>query len=96
MKNPHPLNLLILTCILFFVSCKESNKVAEKKDLSLNGLFSDHMVIQQEDDVAFWGNYNPNGEVTVSGSWGEESSTTSDAEGNWKLNLKVIFITKSK
>jgi len=89
MKNPHPLNLLILTCILFFVSCKESNKVAEKKDLSLNGLFSDHMVIQQEDDVAFWGNYNPNGEVTVSGSWGEESSTTSDAEGNWKLNLST-------
>lgn len=89
MKNPYPLNLLVLTCILFFISCNKSNKVTEKKALALKGLFSDHMVIQQQDEVAFWGNYNPNGEVTVSGSWGEETSVTSDAEGNWKLDLST-------
>jgi len=89
MKNLHFLNILILSCSLFFLSCKESNEVTEKKDLSLNNLFSDHMVLQQQGKVAFWGRYNPNGEITVSGSWGEETSTTSDADGNWRLNLST-------
>lgn len=89
MKNLHLLSILVLTGTVFLFSCKESNEVTEKKGLSVNNLFSDHMVLQQQDEVAFWGSYNPMGEVTVSGSWGEETSTTSDAEGNWKLNLST-------
>lgn len=89
MKNLHFLNILVLTGALFFLSCQESNPIKEKKDLSLNSLFSNHMVLQQQDEVVFWGSYNPSGEVTISGSWGEETSATSDAKGNWKLNLST-------
>ena len=61
------------------------------------------MVLQQNQDVAFWGTYTPNEKVTVSGSWGEESTSIADEYGKWKLNIptpkaggphKVNIITK--
>ena len=55
--------------------------------MELNPLFSDHMVLQQKENVAFWGKYAPNSSVTVKGTWGEISSSTSDNDGNWKLLL---------
>lgn len=85
MKKSTKFKFLLALGLLFFLSCKESIK----KELSLNPLFSDHMVLQQQDNVTFWGTYNPMEKVTISGSWGEESVTNSDSKGNWKLNLKT-------
>ncbi|MDN3492733.1 sialate O-acetylesterase [Winogradskyella bathintestinalis] len=65
------------------------NSHAQQQPLQLNALFSDHMVLQQNDDVAFWGTYIPNEKVTVIGSWGEQADTKTDGNGNWKLNLKT-------
>ena len=55
------LSLVILFTILAFSGCKKS----EKKELLLNALFTDHMVLQQNKEVAFWGSYKPNEEITA-------------------------------
>jgi sialate O-acetylesterase len=43
------------------------------------------MVLQQEKNVAIWGEYAPNSSVTVKGSWGEISSGMSDNNGSWEV-----------
>tara|TARA_B100000787_G_scaffold102280_1_gene75641 strand:- start:11550 stop:13481 length:1932 start_codon:yes stop_codon:yes gene_type:complete len=45
------------------------------------------MVLQQKQDVAIWGTYTPKEKVIVKGSWGEETSTITDLNGNWKLTI---------
>ena len=56
--------------ISLFFSCESTHK----HPLKLNPLFSNQMVLQQEKNVAIWGEYAPNSSVTVKGSWGEISS----------------------
>jgi sialate O-acetylesterase len=85
-------SLIILFITLQFNSCKSSealnsSKPSEQHELKLNALFSNHMVLQQKDNVAFWGTYTPNEEVIVSGSWGKESTSVANKNGNWKLNI---------
>ena len=80
------LSLIILSIGLQFSSCKHS----EQQEFKLNALFSDHMVLQQKQEVAFWGTYTPNEKVTVSGSWGEESTSVADENGYWKLNIPTL------
>jgi len=58
-------------------------------ELRLNRLFSDHMVLQQSEKVAFWGECTPGQKLTVSASWGAEASTNADASGHWKFNLST-------
>ena len=55
----------------------------------LNSLFSDGMVLQQKENVAFWGTSKPNQKVEVIGSWGTKSETTSDNDGEWILYLNT-------
>ncbi|MEP3209372.1 MAG: sialate O-acetylesterase [Maribacter sp.] len=85
MKNSTKGSILMLSALLVFLSCKDTIK----KELALNALFSDHMVLQQQDEVAFWGVYNRMEKVTVIGSWGEEEVTNSDSNGQWSLKLKT-------
>ena len=54
---------------------------------SLPALFSDSMVLQQQQPVAIWGNDYAGTKITVSGSWGKEAGTTTDVNGHWKLYL---------
>ena len=75
-------NLLIASFILIFNSCKQ-----QTIDLSLAPIFSDHMVLQQQTKVAFWGKSKPNEKVEVRGSWGESSSVNTDSDGFWEFNL---------
>ncbi|MDU8886533.1 sialate O-acetylesterase [Yeosuana sp. MJ-SS3] len=81
-KNKSVCFSLIFT-FLMIASCKHS----KQGELRLNQLFSDHMVLQQNQDVAFWGTYTPIEKITVSGSWGEKSTGITDQNGNWKLNI---------
>ena len=78
------LGLIAVAFCLLFTSCQVGQ---EKKALKLNELFTNHMVLQQNEEVAFWGEYTPGKEVTVSGSWGKEATTTAENNGNWTLNL---------
>lgn len=80
------INQLFLAFIigLISVSCQPE----DKRKLKLSPLFSDHMVLQQKQDIAFWGEYSPMKKITVNGSWGDEASIESDENGDWKMTLK--------
>ena len=67
--------------ISLFFSCESPHK----QPLKLNPLFSNQMVLQQEKNVAIWGEYAPNSSVTIKGSWGEISTGMSDKNGSWKV-----------
>ena len=75
--------IAVVLCLLF-TSCQVGQ---EKKALKLNELFTNHMVLQQNEKVTIWGLYTPGEEVTVSGNWGKEATTTTDDNGNWTLPL---------
>tara|TARA_B110000908_G_scaffold106022_1_gene124834 strand:- start:119 stop:2125 length:2007 start_codon:yes stop_codon:yes gene_type:complete len=80
---------LSLLAFLFCMSCFSQEKSEDKTALQLNALFSDHMVLQQNTKVAFWGTYTPNKKLTISASWGKKTMTIADAQGHWKLNLET-------
>ena len=45
------LGLIVIAFCLLFTSCQVGQ---EKKVLKLNELFTNHMVLQQNEEVAFW------------------------------------------
>jgi sialate O-acetylesterase len=55
----------------------------------LPNFFNDNMVLQQQQPVAIWGIDKPNKKVTVRGSWGNSSQTTTGSNGKWKLFLQT-------
>ena len=59
----------------------------EPQPLTLVSLFSDHMVIQQESEVAFWGTFTPNEKITITSSWEAEVNTKANTDGSWTANL---------
>ncbi|MDH3322678.1 MAG: sialate O-acetylesterase [Flavobacteriaceae bacterium] len=77
------LYLIIIAFGLSIFSCRPNLK----KELKVPDLFSDHMVLQQQQDVNFWGAYTPGKKISVSGSWGEETTAITDAGGQWTLKL---------
>ncbi|HLO37492.1 MAG TPA: sialate O-acetylesterase [Lacibacter sp.] len=52
-------------------------------------MFSDNMVLQQQQLVSVWGIDKPNTKISVKGSWGNNSTATTDATGHWKLKLQT-------
>lgn len=57
--------------------------------LQISSLFSDHMVLQQLEDVPLWGKSSPGLEVTVSTSWGAKNSSTTNSTGEWHLTINT-------
>lgn len=56
----------------------------------LPSVFSDHMVLQQQDEVKFWGWANPNEKITISPSWTDETYTTKTSnQALWGLTFKT-------
>jgi sialate O-acetylesterase len=58
-----------------------------KKELKVNRLFADHMVLQRESAVDFWGECSYGQKLTISASWGKNASTIADSYGKWKVKL---------
>jgi sialate O-acetylesterase len=85
MKKIVFLTLLFLGTIAF--SCK-SNSV-KNKTLSVSQLFTDHMVLQRNENASFWGITTPKNEVEVSASWGKKTKTIAGTDGKWKLELET-------
>ena len=77
MKSP------ILHAWLPFLACCTLSTGAE---ISLSGLFSDHMVLQRGKKIPVWGTATPNMEVTVSFA-GQTKSARTDDKGRWLVNL---------
>ena len=58
--------------------------------LSLAGVFSDHMVLQQQTDAPVWGTSAPGAPVTVKASWRDQvSETVANQQGKWRTTLKT-------
>jgi len=58
-----------------------------KTELSVAQVFSNHMVLQQNQSNAIWGNAASNASITLTSSWGEEIVTETDSLGHWILYL---------
>lgn len=55
--------------------------------VSLSTMFSDHMVLQRDVQLRFWGTGAPGEKVTVSLA-GQKATTTTSAKGNWRVELE--------
>jgi len=58
-------------------------------DVTLNGLFTDHMVLQRDMPVSVYGSAEPAEKVTVTFS-GQAKSVVADKEGNWSVTLDAM------
>ena len=58
-------------------------------ELTLNGLFTDNMVLQRNQKVPVWGNADPGAEVTV--EFGKQRRTAkAKPDGSWMVHLKSM------
>lgn len=60
-----------------------------KKHLSVSNLFSDHMVMQQKQKAAFWGEATPGTKLLITATWGRQVSATADDKGKWIAKLST-------
>ncbi|MET4082547.1 hypothetical protein ABIB40_002507 [Pedobacter sp. UYP30] len=59
-------------------------------EIKLPALVGDHMVLQQQAKVNFWGSANPNSTVTVTTSWDKKPyQTKAEKNGQWQLNVQT-------
>ena len=72
---------------LFFVLCLCPQGVFA--DVSVNALFSDHMVIQRDTKIPVWGWADPHEKVEVTGSWGNSVKTKTGTDGAWRVDLQT-------
>ncbi|WP_017733942.1 sialate O-acetylesterase [Nafulsella turpanensis] len=80
MKNYFP---LLLTAILLPLSSALAN-------VGLPAIFSNHMVLQQNTEVVIWGWAKALEEVSVSGSWNQDTvKTVANANAQWQVSLKT-------
>ena len=86
MKKFSLIELKIYFLFIFLISCNSNKKNSQ---LSLPSIFSNHMVLQQNSDVVFWGKSNPKDKITISGSWGQSNSISANDSGNWELKLST-------
>ncbi|WP_027125078.1 sialate O-acetylesterase [Gelidibacter mesophilus] len=74
-----------LLLFLFFIiaNCSFAN-------VTLPSVFSDHMVLQQNGEVKFWGWANPNETIKIQPSWSEGVyETTASNLAQWELKIKT-------
>ena len=60
-----------------------------RAEITMPAIFGDHMMLQQRTGAPVWGWAEPGEAVTVSGSWGESTSTTVGDDGTWKVFLQT-------
>ena len=61
----------------------------KKSHFQLPSLFSDGMVLQRDTLVTIIGKYIPDQKIDISCSWGFDTTTFSNANGNWRIHLKT-------
>lgn len=75
-------------CILFAALLMLSGAISAK--VVLPPMFSDNMVLQQQEDAPIWGEAKPMKTVKVTTSWdGKTYETQADKEGKWKLSVRT-------
>ncbi len=81
------LKIAFVMLVGFSAVCKAQTRTP----VSLPSLFSDHMVLQQEDSVPIWGWGDASATVNIVGSWAPEDTVTVvvDDNGRWKGKIKT-------
>ena len=59
------------------------------QNLTLPGVLSSNMVMQQDIQAALWGWGSPNESVLISASWGQTANATADASGKWSTKIQT-------
>ncbi|KLT64391.1 9-O-acetylesterase [Pedobacter sp. BMA] len=76
---------LKLIILLNFACC-----VIASATIKPASMFTDHMVLQQQSNVAIWGWAKPSNKVKITTSWNKESYTvTSGQDGKWKVKVST-------
>lgn len=87
-KKKYRLMIIIsLISLIALISCQRSYEHA--KNITLNPLFTDNMVLQQKQDIPIWGKADPGGEVTVTLK-DQQLKGIVDDKGNWKVILSPV------
>ena len=76
---------ITLLIVLFLIGCQNESSTK----LSLNNLFNDHMVLQQDTLISFWGQATKGVKVNLHCSWGAQATTVADETGNWMVKLNT-------
>ena len=61
-------------------------------DVTLNGVFTDHMILQRDIPVSVYGVAEPGEKVTVTIS-GQEKSAAADKDGKWSVKLDAMKVS---
>lgn len=83
------INKAYLFLLILAFSFKGYSQRNVQKQLKVTNLFSDHMVLQRQDNVDIWGEAAPKQKIQITVSWGKEIYTSSDANGKWKTKLST-------
>ena len=82
---------ITLLMVTFLIGCQTNTST----ELSLNNLFNDHMVLQQDTLVSFWGQATKGVKVNLHCSWGAQATTVADETGNWMVQLNTCLLYTS-
>lgn len=61
--------------------------------ITMGPLFSDGMVLQQQQQVNIWGNADAGSTVSIKTSWGAKAQAKADNQGKWKTVLQTPVAT---
>jgi len=78
---------LLIFSVLYLSTPSAAQSI--KPNFKLSDLFADHMVLQQKQKVAFWGNAGPGQRVTITSNWGETKTSNANVSGHWKAKLET-------
>ena len=78
---------MILGLLLFTLGILTGS--AALAEVSVPGIFSDHMVLQRNEPLPIWGFADPGEKVTVAIA-GQQIATIADDAGNWRVELDAL------
>jgi sialate O-acetylesterase len=78
----YKISICVIVIVLFIIPVSAQ--------LKLPAIFSDHMVLQQQEVVPIWGWAKPGETIRISNSWSKEKEKViSDEKGNWKIEIST-------
>jgi len=90
MNNKGTIRTLILGflfCVVALSGCQNSHSPA--RNIVLNPLFTDNMVLQQKQTIPIWGTAEPGGEVVITLNEQQKEGIVDDS-GNWSVMLSPV------
>jgi sialate O-acetylesterase len=82
MRRPRPPVVLPAAVVAFL----GVTATAARADVTLPAIFGDHMVLQAERKVPFWGTAEPGEKVTITAA-GQVAETAAGKDGRWRVEV---------